>query len=68
MRIRKLPAKRKLIASCIFAALAGHGPAAFGQDNATEIEEVLVTGSLIRGTPLDAPSPVTVVDRANIEQ
>ena len=68
MKIRKLPAKRKLIASCVFAALAGNGPAVLGQDNATEIEEVLVTGSLIRGTPIDAPSPVTIVDRANIEQ
>ena len=32
-----------------------------------EIEEVVVTGSFIRGTPLDAPSPVQVVDRESIE-
>ncbi len=32
-----------------------------------EIEEVLVTGSYLRGSPLDAPSPVTTVDRASIE-
>lgn len=68
MKIRKFPAKRKLLASCIFAALAGNSPIALGQESATEIEEVVVTGSLIRGTPIDAPSPVTVVDRANIEQ
>lgn len=33
----------------------------------SEIEEVVVTGSYIRGTPLDAPSPVQVVDRTSIE-
>jgi iron complex outermembrane recepter protein len=32
-----------------------------------EVEEVLVTGSYIRGSALDAPSPVQVVDRASIE-
>jgi len=32
-----------------------------------EIEEVLVTGSFIRGSPLDAPSPVTVINRDSIE-
>ncbi|HDZ09230.1 TonB-dependent receptor [Pseudohongiella sp.] len=38
------------------------------QDNAeSEVEEVIVTGSYIRGSPLDAPSPVQVVDRASIE-
>ncbi|MDP2380123.1 MAG: TonB-dependent receptor plug domain-containing protein [Pseudohongiella sp.] len=35
-----------------------------GQD---EIEEVVVTGSYIRGSALDAPSPVTTVDRTSIE-
>ncbi len=34
---------------------------------AEEIEEVIVTGSYLRGSPLDAPSPVTVVDRTSIE-
>ena len=32
-----------------------------------EVEEVIVTGSYLRGSPLDAPSPVQVVDRASIE-
>lgn len=32
-----------------------------------EIEEVLVTGSYIRGSALDAPSPVTTVDRTTME-
>jgi outer membrane receptor protein involved in Fe transport len=31
------------------------------------VEEVLVTGSFIRSSPLDAPSPVVVVDRNSIE-
>ena len=68
MMINRIPAKRNLMASCIFAALAGNSAIVHGQDNATEIEEVIVTGSLIRGTPIDAPSPVTIVDRSNIEQ
>jgi outer membrane receptor protein involved in Fe transport len=32
-----------------------------------DIEEVVVTGSFIRGSALDAPSPVQVIDRSNIE-
>ena len=68
MMISHIPAKRALIASGVFAALASNSPSTLGQDDATEIEEVLVTGSLIRGTPIDAPSPVMIVDRENIEQ
>lgn len=37
------------------------------QAEVPDVEEVLVTGSYIRGAPLDAPSPVTVIDRASIE-
>ncbi len=37
------------------------------QQSVPEIEEVIVTGSYIRGTPLDAPSPVQIVDRSSIE-
>jgi outer membrane receptor protein involved in Fe transport len=40
---------------------------AIAQDADSEIEEVVVTGSYIAGSPLDAPSPVQVVDRASIE-
>ncbi|MEX2334809.1 MAG: TonB-dependent receptor plug domain-containing protein, partial [Pseudohongiella sp.] len=40
----------------------------FAQDaEQSDIEEVIVTGSYLRGSPLDAPSPVTTVDRASIE-
>ncbi len=34
---------------------------------ASEIEEVVITGSYLRGSPLDAPSPVQTVDRSSIE-
>ncbi|MDP3515893.1 MAG: TonB-dependent receptor [Pseudohongiella sp.] len=42
---------------------------AFAQQANTDadIEEVIVTGSYLRGSPLDAPSPVTTVDRTSIE-
>lgn len=39
----------------------------FAQDSEVDVEEVIVTGSYLRGSPLDAPSPVTTVDRASIE-
>lgn len=58
------PGKRKAISLAILAGLT-LPVAAQAQD--TEVEEVVVTGSFIRGTPLDAPSPVQVVDRASIE-
>ncbi len=37
---------------------------AFGQD---DIEEVMVTGSYIKGSPTDGASPVEVIDRETIE-
>jgi iron complex outermembrane receptor protein len=60
-----IPSKRKAITSAIIlASISLHAAA---QQNEAEVEEVIVTGSYIRGTPLDAPSPVTTVDRASIE-
>tara|TARA_B110000858_G_scaffold175732_1_gene209341 strand:- start:24545 stop:24859 length:315 start_codon:yes stop_codon:yes gene_type:complete len=55
--------KRKAIT--IGVILAGLAAPAVAQD--TEIGEVVVTGSFIRGSALDAPSPVQVIDRASIE-
>ena len=46
--------------------LAGLSATAVAQDEPT-VEQVIVTGSFIRGTPLDAPSPVQIVDRESIE-
>jgi len=59
-----LPSRRKAIT--IGVMLAGLSTAVVAQDD-TEVEEVIVTGSFIRGAALDAPSPVQVVDRASIE-
>lgn len=60
--------RRKLLASCIALALfSNYAQAQQSPQSDTDIEEVIVTGSFIRGTPLDAPSPVQVVDRNSIE-
>lgn len=60
------PSKRKAIVLAVM--LAGTSMPVFAQQqDDTDIEEVVVTGSYIRGTPLDAPSPVQVVDRDSIE-
>jgi iron complex outermembrane recepter protein len=40
---------------------------AYAQDSDNAIEEVVVTGSFLRGSPLDAPSPVTTIDRDSID-
>ena len=60
------PGKRKALTLAVM--LAGSTlalPAAAQQDQ--EVEEVVVTGSFLRGSPEDAPSPVNVIDRASIE-
>lgn len=59
----KFPSRRKAIT--IGVILAGLSAPVVAQDG--DIEEVVVTGSFIRGSALDAPSPVQVVDRASIE-
>lgn len=61
------PFKRRSVAVAIMAASAGFAMPSLAQDNISEIEEVIVTGSFIRGTPEDAPSPVTIVNRDSIE-
>jgi len=60
---KKFPSKRKAIT--IGVILAGLATPVVAQD--VEIEEVVVTGSFIRGSALDAPSPVQVIDRDSIE-
>lgn len=59
----KFPSTRKAIT---LAVLAGLSMPVLAQEQDT-IEEVVVTGSFIRGTPLDAPSPVQMIDRDSIE-
>ncbi|OGT70622.1 MAG: hypothetical protein A3H44_07010 [Gammaproteobacteria bacterium RIFCSPLOWO2_02_FULL_57_10] len=61
----RYPGRRKTITSAIILATISASAAA--QQDTPEVEEVVVTGSYIRGTPLDAPSPVQVVDRNSIE-
>jgi outer membrane receptor protein involved in Fe transport len=51
--------KRTGALSCI--ALLGFSATAFAEDE--RIEEVVVTGSFIKGTPIDSESPVTVLER-----
>ena len=60
------PSKRRGISLAVMLASAGMALPAAAQDQ-SDIEEVVVTGSYIRGSALDAPSPVTVVDRSSIE-
>jgi|SaaInl7_100m_RNA_FD_contig_81_298978_length_3677_multi_4_in_0_out_0_1 iron complex outermembrane recepter protein len=61
---KKFPCRRKAIAAGVI--LAGLSMQVAAQDD-NEIEEVVVTGSFIRGSAIDAPSPVQVVDRDSIE-
>jgi len=61
------PGKRKAITLAVMLAGSTLVMPAVAQQDDDEIEEVVVTGSFIRGTPLDAPSPVQVVDRESIE-
>lgn len=59
------PGKLKVLSAAIM--LAGIPTSIYAQDDDSSVEQIVVTGSYIRGTPLDAPSPVQVVDRTNIE-
>ncbi|GAB5500174.1 MAG: TonB-dependent receptor [Pseudohongiellaceae bacterium] len=61
----KFPFKRHGLSIAVMVASAGLSFQAVAQQ---DIEEVVVTGSFIRGTPEDAPSPVTVIDRSNIQE
>jgi len=65
--IRPLPYTRKLVSIAIAAATATLSQATVAQDD-TVLEEVVVTGSFIKGAATDAPSPVSVIDRDNLMQ
>ena len=71
--ISPIPYKRKLVSLAIAAvttAALGHSAVAQEQseDQGKLIEEVIVTGSFIKGAATDAPSPVAVIDRDNLMQ
>jgi len=60
-----IPGKRKAL--CVAVMLASVPLSSIAQQDAPQIEEVVVTGSLIRGTPLDAALPVEVYTAADME-
>jgi outer membrane cobalamin receptor len=62
---RNFPSTRRALTLAVMAGLSVQAVQATAQD--TPVEEVVVTGSYFRGSPLDAPSPVQVVDRTSIE-
>jgi len=59
--------RRKLLFTSLLSTFAVTPALLVAQVDEPEVEEVIVTGSFLRGSPLDAPSPVQVVDRASIE-
>ena len=63
----KFPSRRRGLALAIMAAGAGITMPLMAQQSDNDVEEVIVTGSYIRGSALDAPSPVTVIGRDSIE-
>jgi len=63
---KNFPSKRRGLSLAIMMAGAGAAMPVMAQEDTT-VEEVIVTGSYIRGTPLDAPSPVQVIDRDSID-
>jgi iron complex outermembrane recepter protein len=63
----KVPGNRRHLSLAIMLVAAGLTTPVMAQQDDLDIQEVLVTGSYLRSSPLDAPSPVTVVDRDNIE-
>ncbi len=64
---KKFPSKRRGLALAVMVAAAGATMPLSAQQNEPDVEEVIVTGSYIRGSALDAPSPVSVVDRDSIQ-
>ena len=63
---RNFPCKKQSLAFAVMMASAGTSFQTLAQDEG--VEEIVVTGSFIRGTPEDAPSPVTVIDRDSIQE
>ena len=62
---RTFPSTRRAITLAVISGLSVTALSAAAQDE--PVEEIVVTGSYFRGSPLDAPSPVQVIDRSSIE-
>lgn len=63
---------RRLIGSAFFAAIAtafsfAAAPAVYGQQSASQVEEVIITGTRIRQPGLQSSSPITSVTLEEIE-
>ena len=61
-----------LSAALVAAMMLGFSPQVQAQEAEDEeeedaLEEIVVTGSLIKGTPVNAASPVSVIDRSDLE-
>ena len=65
--LKKFPSKRRGLALAVMVAAAGTTLPVAAQQNEPEVEEVIVTGSYIRGSALDAPSPVNIINRESIQ-
>lgn len=63
-----IPFRSRLLPMAIAAASITSGPLAFAADELAELEEVIVTGSYIKGAATDAASPVSVIDRDSLMQ
>jgi iron complex outermembrane receptor protein len=59
---------RSSIAATLLAALSGTAAAADAPGDAQLIEQIVVTGSYIKGAVEDAALPVTVIDRDDLER
>lgn len=64
--IRPVPYRRRLVSLAIAAVTMALGHSALAQEDM--LEEVIITGSFIKGAATDAPSPVSVINRDDLLQ
>ena len=57
----------KAISAAAVAALCWHGTAFAEEGDDADIEEIIVTGSYIKSSPADSPSPLSIISAADIE-
>ena len=61
------PALSAALVAAMMLGFSAQVQAQEAEDEEDAIEEIVVTGSLIKGTPADAASPVSVIDRSDLE-
>ncbi|MDK1024818.1 MAG: TonB-dependent receptor [Gammaproteobacteria bacterium] len=66
MRTRYKSYLSRLASPIVSLALISLAPAALAADSGPELEEVVVTGSIIRGTPIDSATNVSVFTRESL--